>query len=135
MKYGNRRRVRQKVRHIAPLDGCAWMAAIARLKNKFTEDEKCHNLVSWLNYIVSLYIRFLAFIRPKHRNNKDKQNTLCLMIFLSEKDTNAQGQPPDNRSNKAYLPHLCLRCNRTVTSYESLCYVLNHSKRDSDIRK
>ena len=26
-----------------------WMAAHARLKNEFTEDEKCHNLMSWLN--------------------------------------------------------------------------------------
>ena len=25
------------------------MAAHARLKNEFTEDEKCHNLVSWLS--------------------------------------------------------------------------------------
>ena len=26
-----------------------WMAAHARLKNEFTEGEKCHNLVSWLS--------------------------------------------------------------------------------------
>ena len=25
------------------------MAAHARLKNEFTEDKKCHNLMSWLN--------------------------------------------------------------------------------------
>ena len=25
-----------------------WMAAHARLKNEFTEGEKCHNLMSWL---------------------------------------------------------------------------------------
>ena len=25
-----------------------WMAAHARLKTEFTEDEKCHNLMSWL---------------------------------------------------------------------------------------
>ena len=24
-----------------------WMAAYARSKNDFTEDEKCHNLMSW----------------------------------------------------------------------------------------
>ena len=25
-----------------------WMAVHGRLKNEFTEDEKCHNLMSWL---------------------------------------------------------------------------------------
>ena len=25
-----------------------WMAVHARLKNEFTEDDKCHNLVRWL---------------------------------------------------------------------------------------
>ena len=43
MKYGSRQRVRPKIRHIAPLDGCA-----SRLKNEFTEDEKYHNLMRWL---------------------------------------------------------------------------------------
>ena len=28
------------------------MAAHARLKNEFMEDEKCHNLMSWLNYFL-----------------------------------------------------------------------------------
>ena len=42
MKYGSRRRARPKTRHLAPLDGCACV------KNEFTEDEKCHNLMSWL---------------------------------------------------------------------------------------
>ena len=45
MKYGNRRKVRPKIRHLAPLD-----AAHARLKNEFTEEEKYHNLMRWLNY-------------------------------------------------------------------------------------
>ena len=31
----------QKIRHLAPLDGCA-----SRLKNEFTEDEKYHNLMT-----------------------------------------------------------------------------------------
>ena len=41
MKYGSRRRVRQKI-------WPHWMAAHACLKNEFTEDEKCHNLMRWL---------------------------------------------------------------------------------------
>ena len=45
MKYGSRLKVRPKIRHLAPLDGCA----CARLKNEFTEDEKYHYLMSWLN--------------------------------------------------------------------------------------
>ena len=28
-----------------------WMAAHAHLKNEFMEDEKCHNLMSWLKYL------------------------------------------------------------------------------------
>ena len=41
MKYGSRRRVRQK--HLAH-----WMVAHARLLNEFTEDEKYHNFLWWL---------------------------------------------------------------------------------------
>ena len=48
MKYGSRRRVQPKIRHLAPLD-----AAPARLKNEFTEDGKCHNLTRWLSTFFS----------------------------------------------------------------------------------
>ena len=38
------------------------MAAHARLKNEFTEDEKYHNLMRWLNYVrmdgLGLYVLF-----------------------------------------------------------------------------
>ena len=40
MKYGNRRRVRPNNQTSSPLN--------VRLMNEFTEDEKCHNLMSWL---------------------------------------------------------------------------------------
>ena len=43
IEYGSRRRVRPKIRQLAPLE-----AAHACLKNEFTEDEKCHNLMRWL---------------------------------------------------------------------------------------
>ena len=43
MKDGSRRRVRPKIRHLPH-----YLAAHARLKNEFTEDEKCHNLMSRL---------------------------------------------------------------------------------------
>ena len=45
IKYGSRRRVRPKFRHLAPLD-----AAHVHLRNEFTEDEKRHNLMRWLKY-------------------------------------------------------------------------------------
>ena len=32
------------------------MTARARLKNEFTEDEKCHNFMSWLNLFYLSYI-------------------------------------------------------------------------------
>ena len=41
--YGTWRKVRPNIRHVAPLNGCACC-----LKNKFTEDGKCHNLMRWL---------------------------------------------------------------------------------------
>ena len=51
MKYGSRWRVRPKISHLAH-----WIAAHARLNNGFTEDEKCHNLMSWLNYRFSIFM-------------------------------------------------------------------------------
>ena len=45
MKYGSRRRVRPKIRHLAPLDGCACTF------EKYMEDEKSHNLMTWLKSI------------------------------------------------------------------------------------
>ena len=27
-----------------------WLSTHARLKNEFTEDEKCHNLMTWLKF-------------------------------------------------------------------------------------
>ena len=50
IKYGSKRSVRPKIRHLAH-----WMAAHAHLKNEFTEDEKYHNLMSWLNFLHSFY--------------------------------------------------------------------------------
>ena len=43
MEYGSRQMVRPKFKHLATLDGCT-----CALKNEFTEDEKCHILMSWL---------------------------------------------------------------------------------------
>ena len=41
MNYGSRRSVRQKIRYLAPLT-----AVHALLRNEFTVDEKCHNLMT-----------------------------------------------------------------------------------------
>ena len=41
MKYGSRGRVRQNIRQLAPLNGSA-------LKNELTEEEKYHNIMTWL---------------------------------------------------------------------------------------
>ena len=40
--YGSRWKVQLRIRHLAH-----WMAAHAPLKNEFTEDEMCHNLMRW----------------------------------------------------------------------------------------
>ena len=59
IKYGSRWRVRPKIRHLPH-----WMAAHALLKNEFTEDETCHNLLRWLNF------------HPTHRKRD------CVMLFV-----------------------------------------------------
>ena len=46
MKYGSRWKVRSKIRHLAPLDGCT-----CTFENEFTEDEKCYILISWLIFV------------------------------------------------------------------------------------
>ena len=59
LKYRNRRRARPKIRHVAPL-----MAANARLKNEFSEDEKCHYLMRWLNYVLYKRNKFWTICMP-----------------------------------------------------------------------
>ena len=76
MKYGSRRRVRPKIRHLAPLDQDSLlvkrrndnhspgrMAAHARLKNEFTEDEKYHNLMSWLFRFCIILLCVMCWLR------------------------------------------------------------------------
>ena len=41
MRYGSRQRVQPKNSYLAPLDDCA-----CAFESEFTEDEKCHNLMS-----------------------------------------------------------------------------------------
>ena len=40
------------------------MAAHARLKNEYTEDEKCHNLMSWLNYHFPVVVQYSKWAIP-----------------------------------------------------------------------
>ena len=65
MKYGSRRRVRSKIRHLAH-----WMAAHAHLKNEFTEDEKYHNLMRWFRSLL-FHILTLVFQALKQVANMD----------------------------------------------------------------
>ena len=37
-----------------------WMAAHARLKNEFTEDEKYHNLMRWLKYFLNMRLEIIV---------------------------------------------------------------------------
>ena len=54
-KYGSRQTVRPKIRHLPH-----WIAAHARLKNEFTEDEKCHKIMSWLIFQHTFMSMFCA---------------------------------------------------------------------------
>ena len=65
VKYGSRRKVRQKITYLAPLDGCPY----AFKKNEFTDDETYHNLMSWLItaiFPVSKIFGLLQYLRIKN---------------------------------------------------------------------
>ena len=62
MKYGSRRRARQQTRHPTH-----WIAAHARLKNLFTEDEKYHKLMPWLiEDLGGIFSVFSRSVFPEH---------------------------------------------------------------------
>ena len=88
MKYGSRRRVRPNIRHLAQLDGCACVF----LKNEFTEDEKCHNLMTWLKSY-SLGRRWVL--------NSFMPSGLLYPYKLDKVDENAMNRNWNNR-----IPHL-----------------------------
>ena len=52
------------------------MAAHARLKNEFTEDEKYHNLMSWLSMLVLFYPALLSLYLGK------RAMIALLVVFL-----------------------------------------------------
>ena len=74
------------------------------LKNEFTEDKKCHNLMAWLKYTFTLkefiiYTRtYLPFDKPKHimntcritcQINEPHHKTTCLWDFRPGKAQSA----------------------------------------------
>ena len=91
MKYGSRRRVRPKIRHLSH-----WMAAHASLKNEFTEDEKYHNLMSWLIYrilgtnglIPYTINQFTSPIGPRQAN----------LVLIAYASSEGSGEPAHPRS-------------------------------------
>ena len=90
MKYGSRQRVRPKIRHIAPLDGCA-----SRLKNEFTEDEKYHNLMRWLicKHVVAKGCLVLSSVNGRGRKNNAGHmqtivNKVGIIAFFSKQKVN-----------------------------------------------
>ena len=74
MNYGSRRRVRPKIRHQPH-----WITAHAYLKNEFTEDKKCQNLMSWLKchchkYSFGVHLHDLKNLYTKLEPPHDKTN-------------------------------------------------------------
>ena len=75
-----------------------WMAGHARLKNEFTEDEKCHNLMRWLKY-------FDKEILWKQGNHTSEEYTrlgftyelehekTCLMSYTNNKGADQSAHP------------------------------------------
>ena len=53
-----------------------WMAAHARLKNEFTENEKCHYLMTWLKYDC-----VCLFVGEKHKGQKQFGGWLISIIL------------------------------------------------------
>ena len=75
MKYKSRRRVVHQTSDMY----LHWMAAHARLKNEFMEDEKCANLMTWFLY--------LAYSSPNKRNTILLiYQILCVSMFLNGTD-------------------------------------------------
>ena len=78
MKYGSRRRVRPKLEPVALLD-----AAYAHLKNEFTEDKKCHNLMTWLIFLFLNWYKWAA-------SWQNQQNGMCTQRRLRSAWASAQ---------------------------------------------
>ena len=92
MKYGRRRRVQPKISHLAalaPLDG---------LKNEFMEDEKCHNLMSWLLVCGKLFCsgKYLEQhnAKIKYRKKEPQHVKTNNMAYLPSKDSGQPVHPP-----------------------------------------
>ena len=74
IKYGSRRRCRQKIRHLAPLDGCAcafeeWVYGGRKVPqfHEFTEDEKYHNLMTQM--MLQIYTLIKCDVAVSRRSN------------------------------------------------------------------
>ena len=88
IQYGSRRRVRPKIKHLALLDGCA----CARLKDEFTRDEKCHNLMSWLEHYFPVLWELGCF-----------EYTVLLKDVLQSVCSVALYEPRQDKTNKMSL--------------------------------
>ena len=70
------------------------MAAHACLKNEFMEDEKCHNLMSWLkcngwkNIVIPIHVgHFVLRVIPSYRKNPkilDTQKFAVITLKIEE---------------------------------------------------
>ena len=74
------------------------MAAHACLKNEFTEDEKCHNLMRWLNACFSLFC-CCCFCEPKFSQISHKFITKALnfLTSLNAKNSSTEGSVARSR--------------------------------------
>ena len=74
IKYGSRRRGQQKIRHLAPLDGCAcafeeWVYRGRKVTqfHEFTENEKYHNLMAQM--MLQIYTLIKCDVAVSRRSN------------------------------------------------------------------
>ena len=70
MKYGSGQRIRPKIR---------WIAAHACLKNEFSEDKKCHNLMIWLSLSHATLVRLKLACSGMEAGNSPFGSYSCLM--------------------------------------------------------
>ena len=95
MKYGSRWRVLPKIRHLALLDGCA-----CGLRNEFMENEKYHNLMSWLYRYAgwseySLGPRAILYVLLCPGSYGPRRANLVLIAYASSEGS---GEPAHPRS-------------------------------------
>ena len=76
MTYGSRRRVQQKIRHLAPLEGCA-----CAFEESVYGGQKVPNLMRWLLWLFFNLTQVIIRRKPRRQNNPTKEATFLNQVL------------------------------------------------------